>query len=218
VSKYPLQKVGPQHHHFEMEEVHAPTAIERVVLVIGSPDDTPAWKSLFSNVTLEDPAIRLRAICGEWSDLFLTSYPNVDPSKRLQVSMKSESSCFASFVLIRKLCRGLDAVRDDHRNKLFAIMHSGVPCVNSAHSVYNCLDRIPCHAALAELAQMHGKDVFPLIDQYYYASYQTMRFTPDFPLVVKVGHAEAGNLHGAFQLFVCTLLIMIFARIWENAV
>jgi synapsin len=43
-----------------------------------------------------------------------------------------------------------------------------------------------------QIASRVGTEVFPLIDQYYYASYRTMQFTPDFPLVVKVGHAEAG--------------------------
>ena len=71
-------------------------------------------------------------------------------------------------------------------------MHARIPAVNSVHSVYMTLDRIPCHAALAAIQDSFGNAVFPLIEQHYYSSFRTMRFTPEPPFVAKVGHAEAG--------------------------
>ncbi len=107
------------------------------------------------------------------------------------MQVADEGVRFVELVVIRKLCRGLD-VKDDHKNNLFAMMHANTPAVNSLESVYFCLDRIPCHAALSQIRDRIGAAEFPLIDQHYYPSHRTAKFTPDFPLVAKVGHAEAG--------------------------
>ena len=81
------------------------------VLVVGNDEDRGLWKELFQ-------AHGLSCVVGEWPDLHLTSYPSADPTKRLQVSIQKEGTCFVSFVVIRKLCRGLDAVSEDFRNKV----------------------------------------------------------------------------------------------------
>lgn len=154
------------------------------VLVVGNPEDP--WGDTFAAAR---PG--LRVVVAEWDQLALCSYPG-PPGRRLQVSIKGGSTCFVHAVLVRKLCRGLHALCDDNRNKLFAIMHSRVLCVNSAHSIYCTLDRPPCHAALQQIADRVGHEHFPLVAQTYFDSHRVARFTPEPPFVAKVGHAEAG--------------------------
>jgi hypothetical protein len=164
---------------------------KRCVLVIGSPDDRQMWKKLFAEAApLSDGSV-LECVTGDWESVMLTSFPG-PKGQRLQVQLADEGVRFVELVVIRKLCRGLDATKDDHRNKLFAMMHACVPSVNSCESVLVCLDRIPCHAQLALLRDRVGVHEFPLIDQHYYPSFRTARFVPDVPFVAKVGHAEAG--------------------------
>jgi len=47
-------------------------------------------------------------------------------------------------------------------------------------------------SGLLSIQKRLGKDKFPLIVQYYYPNSSQMRFTPDYPLVLKVGHVHAG--------------------------
>jgi hypothetical protein len=163
----------------------------RHVLVIANTEDRALWKRLFSDLApLSDNSV-LSCVVSTWPELQLTSFASEDPGKRLQVQVKDEGVCFVEMVVVRKLCRGLD-VAEDHRNKLFAMMHANVLCVNSAPSIYMCLDRIPCHAQLVAISDKHGHEKFPLISQSYYPSYRVGRFVPERPFVVKVGHAEAG--------------------------
>jgi len=88
------------------------------------------------------------------------------------------------------ICHGIHGV--DYRNILYAFIYSNIPCINSAHSVYCSLERPIVHAALKEIEQRLGKDKFPLIQQTFYPDYREMNFTPEYPIVVKVGHVHAG--------------------------
>ena len=160
----------------------------KTVLVIGNKEDSSLWRKLFQEFEAER---KTRVFVGEWADILLTAYPSNDRGKRLQCT-SNEGTFFVDFVLIRKLVRGLNAHCDDHRQKLFAMMAANVPSVNSLESVYGCLDRLPCHFELLKIRDRVGHKEFPLIDIHYYSNYRTMRFFPPCPMVIKVGHAEAG--------------------------
>jgi len=45
---------------------------------------------------------------------------------------------------------------------------------------------------LMRVQRLLGSDNFPLISQYFYSSNRSMSITPEYPIVVKVGHVHAG--------------------------
>jgi len=124
------------------------------------------------------------------------------------------------FVLLRSVTRGIKG--QDSRNLLMALIHANVPAVNSLHSgmprasgwlvrsfvrsfttdtiiefetkAYMCLERPVVFGALKMIQQQKydDPDEFPLIGQTLYPHHREMLVTPDFPIVVKVGHAHAG--------------------------
>eukprot|EP01121_Diplochlamys_sp_Union-15-3_P017460 TRINITY_DN6149_c0_g1_i1.p1 TRINITY_DN6149_c0_g1~~TRINITY_DN6149_c0_g1_i1.p1 ORF type:complete len:278 (+),score=25.24 TRINITY_DN6149_c0_g1_i1:218-1051(+) len=94
------------------------------------------------------------------------------------------------FVLVRKLVRGLSH-DEDYTNALYGLMFANVPAVNTLQSVQQCLERPVVNAALARIHRKLGQK-FPLIEQTYYSHQNAMLFTPEPPIVVKVGYAEAG--------------------------
>eukprot|EP00026_Physarum_polycephalum_P010618 Phypoly_transcript_10786.p1 GENE.Phypoly_transcript_10786~~Phypoly_transcript_10786.p1 ORF type:complete len:393 (+),score=56.97 Phypoly_transcript_10786:176-1180(+) len=95
------------------------------------------------------------------------------------------------FVLIRNSPRGAIPSTDE-RNVLFGLMHARVPSINSFQSIYMCLERPIMFSALCEIEQRLGHDTFPLIDQIYYSSHHQLVISPEFPCVIKVGHAHGG--------------------------
>jgi hypothetical protein len=74
------------------------------------------------------------------------------------------------------------------------LIHSGVPCINSAKAFwYNEFEKPLMFSGLKAIQDRIGKDRFPLINQYYYSNYSSMGFIPgNYPQVVKVGHMDAG--------------------------
>jgi len=96
------------------------------------------------------------------------------------------------FVLVRKLVRGLTK-NEDYTNALYGLLFAGIPSVNTLPGIHMCLERPVVNAALNDLKKKFGKD-FPFIEQTYYshATPHAMLFTPELPVVVKVGYAEAG--------------------------
>lgn len=81
----------------------------------------------------------------------------------------------------------------DSSNKLFALIHSGVPGVNSLFSNFCFNEKAVVFAELRKIQRQLGRDVFPLIPQTLYPSYREMIISPDFPCVGKVGSAHAGK-------------------------
>lgn len=54
------------------------------------------------------------------------------------------------------------------------------------------LERPIMFGALKQVQQRLGTDRFPLIEQNYYSHWSEVKFTPNYPIVVKVGHTHAG--------------------------
>jgi synapsin len=94
------------------------------------------------------------------------------------------------FIVFRNNFRG--NFEHDYRNYLLGIIYSGVPTINSAISVYNCLEKSNIFGELKKIEKKLGKKNFPLIEQYYYANYRSLIITPGYPCVIKVAHLHAG--------------------------
>jgi len=82
--------------------------------------------------------------------------------------------------------------KHDYRNLIMGFMHANIPSVNSLTSEYMMLERPVMFAGLLGIRNRLGFKRFPLIDQSFHGSSGELRFTPDYPLVVKVGHVHAG--------------------------
>eukprot|EP01127_Copromyxa_protea_P024778 TRINITY_DN995_c0_g1_i1.p1 TRINITY_DN995_c0_g1~~TRINITY_DN995_c0_g1_i1.p1 ORF type:complete len:411 (-),score=58.97 TRINITY_DN995_c0_g1_i1:250-1482(-) len=139
-----------------------------------------------------------------WNDICITSYPDNPKGRRacihiraranpLNESQKRNRTVNPQLILIRALPYGLTN-RWDHRNQLLGLIHSGIPCVNSAMSVWlNELERPFVYSGLKKIQDRLGPDAFPLINQYYYSSWSEMGFVPGpYPQVVKIAHMDAG--------------------------
>ena len=68
---------------------------------------------------------------------------------------------------------------------------TNIPAINSFHSCVRTLERPLVYAELWGLHQRMGAD-FPMLPLSYHSNQAGMMFTPDPPLVIKVGSAEAG--------------------------
>ncbi|XP_028312787.1 synapsin-1 isoform X2 [Gouania willdenowi] len=95
------------------------------------------------------------------------------------------------FVLIRQHAFSMDK-SGDHRNVVIGLQYAGVPSCNSLHSVYNFCDKPWVFAQMSRLHKQLGSEEFPLIDQVYYPNHKEMITAPQFPVVVKMGHAHSG--------------------------
>jgi len=115
--------------------------------------------------------------------------PNEKPLRKEE---GSERQCSPDFILVRKLVRGLSE-HENYTNAFYGLMFAGIPAVNTLESIHLCLERPVVNAALNGLKRRLLKN-FPFIEQTYFshATPQAMMFTPELPVVVKVGYAEAG--------------------------
>ncbi|MED6281035.1 synaptotagmin C2 domain protein, Syn1 [Characodon lateralis] len=95
------------------------------------------------------------------------------------------------FVLIRQHAFSMDR-NGDHRNMVIGLQYAGLPSVNTLHSVYNFCDKPWVFAQMSRLHKQLGPAEFPLIEQVYYPNHKEMISAPQFPVVVKMGHAHSG--------------------------
>jgi len=153
------------------------------------------WSQIFKGAKVNGKEVKVFET--NWKDMNLTSYSTY--------GMKHETACFVDitapgqpvvtmkpdFVLVRSLCKG--ALPDqDYVNKLYGLKYAGVPAINSLDAAYLFLERPWVFGELLSIKRRVGADKFPLIDQNYYPNHREMIIGPQFPAVVKVGHAHAG--------------------------
>ena len=74
----------------------------------------------------------------------------------------------------------------DSTNKLMALMHSGIPALNSIFSVYCFLQKPTIWQSLRQIEVELGHEDFPLVQQVLYPSFKEMVITPSVPCVGKV--------------------------------
>jgi len=95
------------------------------------------------------------------------------------------------FLLIRNQVVGLSPDQN-FKNTLMAFKFVNIPSVNSLDSIFNFIERPWVFAELNNIREHLGHSNFPLIEQNYYPTHREMLISPQFPVVVKVGHAHAG--------------------------
>jgi synapsin len=114
------------------------------------------------------------------------------PSNPLTGSLQVQIREFSpDFILIRSEVRGVQT-SEDFRNKLYALMYSDIPTINSLNSIYHFLERPIVHAELTKVTNRIGDETFPVIPQNYFPVFYNMMFTLPFPATVKMGHAPSG--------------------------
>jgi len=178
-----------------LENTKEPTKSKLNLLIIDSDDKD--WYKIFEGYeTASGKAFNILKC--RWESMIVRAdngkavvymKPNEKP---LRPEEGRERQCSPDFILVRKLVRGLTA-HEDYTNALYGLMFAGIPAVNTLEAVHMCLERPVVNAALNSLKRRLLKN-FPFIDQTYYshATPHAMLFTPELPVVVKVGYAEAG--------------------------
>jgi len=154
------------------------------------------WYKTFEGATiLGHPVIVQQA---EWQDISIVSYNTGKPvvsmrraSKPLpSTSQQQDRTVEVDMVLLRSVSHGIHPL--DSRNLLYALIHAGVPAVNSLHSAFMFTQRPLMWGGLKSIQKKLGKDKFPLVNQTYYPSHKEMLISPEFPIVCKVGHCHSG--------------------------
>nr|XP_015827660.2 synapsin-1 isoform X1 [Nothobranchius furzeri] len=117
-----------------------------------------------------------------------TYHVNIDA---IRSGHKVNKSFRPDFVLMRQHAFSMDK-NGDHRNMVIGLQYAGVPSVNSLQSVYNFCDKPWVFAQMSRVHKQLGSEEFPLIEQVYYPNHKEMISSPQFPVVVKMGHAHSG--------------------------
>lgn len=166
------------------------------VLVIAADKQAPRWAPLFADVQTDDGR-PVQVVQCSWDQILCSAEP------------KSRSPCI---VHLSKSVKDVDGicpyrtfqpdvclVRNEvetptatFKNQLLALMFGGVDGVNSFHSIVACCEKAVMQAELHRLNRELGDDVFPVLEQQFFAGYQEMMYSMSFPAVVKIGSAHAG--------------------------
>eukprot|EP01139_Manchomonas_bermudensis_P006047 Amastigsp_a176313_21.p2 type:complete len:339 gc:universal Amastigsp_a176313_21:31-1047(+) len=173
----------------------------RVNILVLDGDKGHDWVRIFSDRALSD-GTRFRVVQASWMNISVVSYPDSGPmvtcaplretdgvendlgSTRNTVTFKPH------FCIVRNQARG-PTPPSDNRDQLFALMHAGVPSINSLESIYMCLERPVMFGALRRIARAHPD--FQVVPQTFYANPKQMIIAPEpWPVVLKVSHAHAG--------------------------
>eukprot|EP01084_Bolivina_argentea_P225089 380476_1 len=169
------------------------------LLVIRGGESGQNFYKLFEKCKLKN-GTGVKVEQASWRDIQLTSYSdNIKPIVSLKPSLKPlpntpqnrVRSIQPDFLLVRELARGVK-VSLDHRNLLYGFMISQTPSINSLHSMYCMNERALMTGELIRLNRKFGQEKFPIFTQYYYPMHEEMLITPQYPIVLKIGHAHAG--------------------------
>lgn len=160
------------------------------ILLVVVPNKKYDYSQLFDGHTLDDGRA-IEVVQAMWSEFLVSSYVDVSGPKCFVTLSPGRRTFQPDFLLVRSEVRGVTADQD-FRNTLFGLMYANVPSVNSLHSVYCFLERPVVQAELNRLQSQLGGDVFPVVEQSYFASHREMFYGNKFPAVAKMGHAHAG--------------------------
>lgn len=178
------------------------------------------WKKIFQGATVQTPKIssitetKLMQVvetkdyqqedeeCEEevhieqatWDEISLVSYPGnlvVTAAASERPTVRLQRTFCPDFVLMRSESKGHWG--QDSTNKLFTLMHSGIPSVNSLFSIYCFLQKPVIWTALKEIEKKVGCLNFPLVSQNFYPSFREIVIYPSLPCVGKVGSFDAGK-------------------------
>jgi len=151
------------------------------------------WAGIFKNFTILDKEIKVTQ--AGWDSINLASYSehgkNMNSACYVDVFGKTKVTISFDFVLVRSQVKGATPDQD-WTNLLYGLKYANIPSVNSLESIYNFIERPWVFSELIKIRDRIGRDKFPLISQNYYPNHREMIIGPQFPAVVKVGHAHAG--------------------------
>lgn len=163
----------------------------KILLVID--DAHTDWAKYFRGKKVnKDYEIRLEQ--AEFCELNLASYVSDGCMVDMQVmrnGTKVVRSFKPDFVLIRQHAYSMTP-GEDFRSLVMGLQYGGVPSVNSLYSIYNFCSKPWVFSQLIKIFQRLGAEKFPLIEQCFFPNHKQMLTTPNFPVVVKMGHAHAG--------------------------
>ncbi|KAJ4455889.1 putative synapsin Ia [Paratrimastix pyriformis] len=125
------------------------------------------WPDLFRGHTLASGE-QLDVYCAPFVDLEVISYGD----SHLVVTIgypqtRTTKTIVPDFILFRSTVHGI--ATHENTTNFMAIMHSGIPCLNSAHSVWMCMQRPIVAGALHSIARRCGPDQFPTLPQVFMA-------------------------------------------------
>ncbi|XP_019344841.1 synapsin-3 [Alligator mississippiensis] len=163
----------------------------KILLVI---DDVHTdWAKYFQGKKVNGD-FEIRVEQAEFSELNLAAYVTGGCMVDMQVmrnGTKVVRSFKPDFVLIRQHAYSM-ALGEDFRNLIIGFQYGGVHSVNSLYSIYNFCSKPWVFSQLIKIFNLLGPEKFPLVDQTFFPSHKQMLTTPNFPVVVKLGHAHAG--------------------------
>ncbi|MDP2436137.1 MAG: hypothetical protein Q8P67_10370 [archaeon] len=156
------------------------------------------WPEIFgagAHIVVDGAAVPVCVEQTTFPDMSITSYHQGGAVVTLRKGRPGASAgrtVQVDFVLLRSVSRGVHG--QDSRNLLLALMHAGVPAVNSLLSAYMALERPVMWGQLRAVQErLGGPSQFPLVAQDFHARPREMAVSPDLPCVVKVAHAHAGH-------------------------
>ncbi|XP_002170074.3 synapsin-2 isoform X1 [Hydra vulgaris] len=164
----------------------------KILLIIDSPENE--WGKIFRGKRLHEGEIEIKIEQATFSELQILSSTERGANVIMKVVKNGQQVVRMfrpDFVLIREYITGPDK-KNNHKDFLLGLMHGLVPAVNSLFSAYNFLDKPAVYAELLRIQQNLGCDIFPLIKQTYYQSFNEMLIPPPLPVVVKIGSVNSG--------------------------
>ncbi|XP_040294001.1 synapsin-3 isoform X2 [Bufo bufo] len=171
----------------------APPVVLKPKILLVIDDAHTDWAKYFrgKKVNME---YEIRVEQAEFSELNLAAYVDGGCMVDMQVmrnGTKVVRSFKPDFVLIRQHAYSMTP-GEDFRSLIMGLQYGGVPCVNSLYSIYNFCSKPWVFSQLIKIFQRLGAEKFPLIEQSFFPNHKQMLTTPNFPVVVKMGHAHAG--------------------------
>ncbi|XP_064417679.1 synapsin-3 isoform X2 [Latimeria chalumnae] len=163
----------------------------KILLVVD--DVHTEWAKYFRGKKLNGE-YEIRVEQADFAELNLASYVNGGCMIDMQLvrnGTKVVRSFKPDFILIRQHAYSM-ALGEDYRSLIIGLQYGGIPSVNSLHSIYNFCSKPWVFSQLIKIYQSLGPEKFPLIEQTFFPNHKEMLTIPNFPVVVKLGHAHAG--------------------------
>ncbi|XP_025930372.1 synapsin-3, partial [Apteryx rowi] len=163
----------------------------KILLVID--DAHTDWAKYFQGKKVNGE-FDIRVEQAEFSQLNLAAYVTGGCMVDMQVTRngtKVVRSFKPDFVLIRQHAYSM-ALGEDFRSLIIGLQYGGIHTVNSLYSIYNFCSKPWVFSQLIKIFNSLGPEKFPLVEQTFFPSHKQMLTTPNFPVVVKLGHAHAG--------------------------
>uniref|UniRef100_A0A6I8NVI2 Synapsin III n=1 Tax=Ornithorhynchus anatinus TaxID=9258 RepID=A0A6I8NVI2_ORNAN len=138
--------------------------------------------------------LEIRVEQAEFSELNLAAYVTGGCMVDVQVirnGTKVVKSFKPDFVLVRQHAYSM-TLGEDFRSLIIGLQYGGLPSVNSLYSIYNFCSKPWVFSQLIKIFNSLGPEKFPLVEQTFFPNHKQMLTSPDFPVVVKLGHAHAG--------------------------